>query len=612
MDPLEDNATPKEESDVVNISISDVQKDAEASMNKQSLEETRGVKCDSEGLILTEPEKSHQDGRVCHVLRYSSTAQSPAGDVDQTDPLPELCSSLQEESDEVSLSSSDVQEDGEDSDNIEGLEKTQGAECDSEGLIRISKSKSTDRDKGDYTCSTCGKAFNCSSSLCRHRKLHTGEKPHVCHLCGVSFSRKYHLDRHMQIHTGKVKIRSRRDRERSYSCDLCEKSFYHIDTLQEHRKRHSEFRPFKCDQCNKDFKVNSDFLKHQQTHTGLKPHSELTIDEYEPSELARWFMDPLEDNATPKEESDVVNISISDVQKDAEASMNKQSLEETQGVKCDSEGLILTEPETSHQDGRVCHVLRYSSTAQSPAGEADATDSLPELCSSLQEESDEVSLSSSDVQEDGEDSDNIEGLEETQGAKCDAEVSIPKKSHQDGRVCHVLRYRKPDEPTGTLAKGSRHLSTSEKRKLYEKGSFPCPTCGKVFTWNSNLAKHKLLHTGERPYVCRLCGKAFFRSDHLSIHMRIHDLATGEKKSAAKVHTCSKCGKSFSRFDTLRSHLRRHEEERPFTCDICHKSFKVQHDLMCHQRIHSDYHLVAKNGSRNGGPLDSVQARSVTG
>ncbi|XP_063047023.1 zinc finger protein 287-like [Engraulis encrasicolus] len=310
--------------------------------------------------------------------------------------------------------------------------------------------------------------------------------------------------------------------------------------------------------------------ENEYNHFDIKTEikSELTIDEYEPSELARWFMDPLEDNATPKEESDVVNISISDVQEDAEASVNKQSLEETQGVKCDSEVLILTEPETSHQDGRVCHVLRYSSTATIPAGDV------------LQEESD-VSLNSSDVQEDAENSDNIEGLEEMQ--RVDHVAEGPQKSHQDGRV---LRYRKPDEHAGTLAKGSRHYSSSEKRKLCEKGSFPCPTCGKVFTWNSNLAKHKLLHTGERPYVCRLCGKACSRSDHLSIHMRIHNSATAEKKSAAKVHTCSKCGKSFPRSDALRFHLRRHEEERPFTCDICHKSFKVQHDLIGHQRIHS--------------------------
>lgn len=47
-------------------------------------------------------------------------------------------------------------------------------------------------------------------------------------------------------------------------------------------------------------------------------------------------------------------------------------------------------------------------------------------------------------------------------------------------------------------------------------------CGKTFTRNEELTRHKRIHTGLRPYECQVCLKKFGRKDHLKKHQRTHE------------------------------------------------------------------------------------------
>jgi len=49
-------------------------------------------------------------------------------------------------------------------------------------------------------------------------------------------------------------------------------------------------------------------------------------------------------------------------------------------------------------------------------------------------------------------------------------------------------------------------------------------CQKRFTERSSLKKHKLRHTGEKPYKCDVCQMQFTQSGTLNKHMMTH---TGE-------------------------------------------------------------------------------------
>uniref|UniRef100_A0A5F8H2A5 POZ/BTB and AT hook containing zinc finger 1 n=1 Tax=Monodelphis domestica TaxID=13616 RepID=A0A5F8H2A5_MONDO len=123
----------------------------------------------------------------------------------------------------------------------------------------------------------------------------------------------------------------------------------------------------------------------------------------------------------------------------------------------------------------------------------------------------------------------------------------------------------------------------------------CEICGKIFRDVYHLNRHKLSHSGEKPYSCPVCGLRFKRKDRMSYHVRSHDGSVGKpyicqscgkgfsRPRLARPHGCT-CNASFATRDRLRSHLACHEDKVP--CQVCGKYLRAAY-MADHLKKHSE-------------------------
>ncbi|XP_064110653.1 zinc finger protein OZF-like [Macrobrachium nipponense] len=169
-----------------------------------------------------------------------------------------------------------------------------------------------------FECSMCHMAFKHRGVYNRHLITHSKEKPHVCEVCGKGFSRKHHLINHRKVHMsseeraklkkypceecGKMFTRKEYLNQHSHStekdkvhdcpccsksfvqrsglvrhmachqskkirCDICDKYFYRLDVLRQHRETHNSQKNETCEQCGKSFNSKTYLKKHLRSHS---------------------------------------------------------------------------------------------------------------------------------------------------------------------------------------------------------------------------------------------------------------------------------------------------------------------------------------------------------
>uniref|UniRef100_A0A8C2WF07 C2H2-type domain-containing protein n=1 Tax=Cyclopterus lumpus TaxID=8103 RepID=A0A8C2WF07_CYCLU len=113
----------------------------------------------------------------------------------------------------------------------------------------------------------------------------------------------------------------------------------------------------------------------------------------------------------------------------------------------------------------------------------------------------------------------------------------------------------------------KHQKTKHQRELFRH---PCPYCGKMVSVSS-IARHKLIHTGEKPFKCTgpECDKCFRSASEVKRHVLIHH-------SMERPFKCDVCGKGFVKSCFLTLHMRTHTGERPYVCTVCSKGFSSLH------------------------------------
>ncbi|XP_051882867.1 zinc finger protein ZFP2-like [Pristis pectinata] len=154
-----------------------------------------------------------------------------------------------------------------------------------------------------------------------------------------------------------------------------------------------------------------------------------------------------------------------------------------------------------------------------------------------------------------------------------AELSGPERHQLELRLIH---RGKTSSHCCWPVKGFTRSSDLMRHQVVhsEERPFPCSVCGREFTNSFNLQRHQQVHAGERPFTCPQCGKGFTCSTQLLIHQRVH---TGEKW-----FICTECGKEFTQ--TVNLHQRMHLRETPFTCPDCRTGFTESSALLGRQEI----------------------------
>lgn len=103
--------------------------------------------------------------------------------------------------------------------------------------------------------------------------------------------------------------------------------------------------------------------------------------------------------------------------------------------------------------------------------------------------------------------------------------------------------------TGGGGGGGGGGSSAGGSSARDSSALRCGECGRCFTRPAHLIRHRMLHTGERPFPCTECEKRFTERSKLIDHYRTH--------TGVRPFTCTVCGKSFIRKDHLRKHQRNH-------------------------------------------------------
>ncbi|XP_038591177.1 zinc finger protein 699-like isoform X1 [Micropterus salmoides] len=121
----------------------------------------------------------------------------------------------------------------------------------------------------------------------------------------------------------------------------------------------------------------------------------------------------------------------------------------------------------------------------------------------------------------------------------------------------------------------KHQRKNHLRELFRH---PCSYCGKMMS-ASALARHNLIHSGERPFKCTVpeCDRYFRSTSEVKRHVLIHH-------TTERPYKCNVCGKGFVKMCYLNVHAKIHSGEKPFVCHICGKAFPKIYSMHRHKKL----------------------------
>ncbi len=150
-----------------------------------------------------------------------------------------------------------------------------------------------------FSCRVCEKPFARKVTLVEHERIHTGEKPYSCDICTKSFCKRIDMIVHMRAHTG----------EKPYSCDLCQssystsshlsrhkKTFQHLNNLKStnvdesndftlQKRTNKKEKQYSCDLCQKSYYSNPHLSRHYKSAEHIRKVDVVKEEKFSPEDF---------------------------------------------------------------------------------------------------------------------------------------------------------------------------------------------------------------------------------------------------------------------------------------------------------------------------------------
>ncbi|KAM4534438.1 uncharacterized protein PAE49_022647 [Odontesthes bonariensis] len=379
-------------------------------------------------------------------------------------------------------------------------------------------------------CDVCGKVMKNKSSLARHSFIHTGKKPFACHLCELRFNRRDNLQHHLsRLHPGGVARLEKRRVAPAWLCAVCGKTFSCRSRLKTHEVIHSGVKPHRCELCPKAYMRTND-LEHHRRVVHVDGAAE-----------------------PPRPPSLLCDLCGKEFKCRSQLAIHFQTHTGERPHLCDICG---------RKFARQYQLKRHKILVHARGGEDGPAPDAPFTCGVCGKRLKSEALLATHARIHTGDKPHRCGvcLRSFQRAAC-------LRQH------HARVHLK--------ARASEELhAASRRRNAGAVHAFPCPVCSRVFRFRSLLASHALIHSEVRPFACDFCSRRFRRLSHLKRHREVVH-ANGARPPESFV--CHVCGKDKKCRSQLARHVIIHTGERPYACELCPARFNRHGNLQQHRK-----------------------------